>query len=480
MRLVVVGARGATRDLLRRLGERWEATVVDPDMDLLARAANVREIDQVVGDGSSRVILGRARIAEADAIVAATGDDDVNLEVCRLGIEAGLVRVIAVAVDPERLSEYRDLGVSAFAPDSLAARRLEIQLEPRRVSSAAFADGRAEAIEFKITDDSPVRGLALKDLHSESWLVAAVVRGEDFIVPHGSTVLQAGDLVTVVGATNDYSRIVRTFTAGEARFPLDFGKGVLVAIDSVTDADVALGEALALTRSSAATEIIVAHRDLKTIRDDSRAEEVSRLLERVSGYAEGADVRFHPVDGVPSKGLDAVVATESVGVVVIPTPPAEATGRSKAVRLLRRTVGWQLPVLFARGSQPYHEVVAPARSTPAGVAAARAAIDIAGSSNASVTGVAVVAPAFISGSDGREGAVQALALMREEASVLDVPVNRVLRQGNPVRVIAASLDGADLLVLGRAGRRATIFTPGIVGHLLERVPISVLVVPAAR
>lgn len=480
MRLIVVGARGATRDLLRRLGERWEATVVDPDVELLARAANVRQIDQVVGDGSSRVTLGKARIGEADAIVAATGDDDTNLEVCRLGIGAGLVRVIAVVVEPERLPEYRELGVAAFAPDSLAARRLEIQLEPRRVSSTAFADGRAEALEVKITDDSPVRGLALKDLHSESWLVAAVVRGEQFIVPHGSTVLRAGDLVTVVGATHDYSRIVRTFTSGEARFPLDFGKGVLVAVDSAAEADAALGEALALARSSSATEIVVAHRDIRSIRDESRAEEVERLLERVRGYAGGSDLRFHPIAGVPSKGLDSVIAEQSVGVVVIPTPPADSTGRLKAVRLLRSTLDWKLPVLFARGSQPYHEIVSPARATPAGLAAARAAIDIAGTGNGSVTAVAVVPPAFITGSDGREDAVHALALMREEASVLDVPVERILRQGNPVRVIISSLDDAGLLVLGRARRRATVFTPGIVGHLLERAPISVLVVPAGR
>jgi len=42
-------------------------------------------------------------------------------------------------------------------------------------------------------------------------------------------VIHTGDLVTVVGATSDFPLIVRTFTAGEARFPLDFGKGVLVA-----------------------------------------------------------------------------------------------------------------------------------------------------------------------------------------------------------------------------------------------------------
>lgn len=478
--MIVVGARGATRDLLRRLEERWEATVIDPDEDLLARAANVREIEQVVGDASSPVTMGRARLNEADAIIAAASDDDINLEVCRLGIDAGLVRVVAIAVDPERLPEYRQLGVPAFAPDSLAARRLEVLLEPRRVSSTAFADGRAEALEVRLTDDSPVRGLALKDLHSESWLVAAVVRDDTFIVPHGSTVLRSGDLVTVVGAARDYSRIVRTFTAGEARFPLDFGKGILVAVDSAADADVAVGEALALTRSSSAAGIVVAHRDLRTIRDDSQSEEVERLLDRVRGYSEGADVRFHPVAGIPSKSLDAVIADESVGAVVVPAPPAESTSLLRAVRLLRRTVHWQLPVLFARGSQPYSQIVAPARATPTGLAAARAAIDIAGSGHGSVTAVAVVPPAFVAGADNRETAVRALALMREEASVLDVPVRRVLRQGNPVRVIASSLDGAGLLVLGRAARRATILTPGIVGHLLERVPISVLVVPASQ
>ncbi|MEE9298943.1 MAG: NAD-binding protein [Acidimicrobiia bacterium] len=65
MRVIVVGARGSTRDFLRRLGERWDATVVDSDEDLLARASNAREIERIVGGGSSRVTLDRARIGEA-------------------------------------------------------------------------------------------------------------------------------------------------------------------------------------------------------------------------------------------------------------------------------------------------------------------------------------------------------------------------------------------------------------------------------
>lgn len=474
MRVVVVGGRGSTRELLRRLGERWDATVVDPDEELLQRAANVRDIEAIVGDGSSRVTLGKARVSEADAIVATSGNDDINLEVCRLAIEAGLVRVLAVAADPERQHEYRDLGVPVFSPDSLAARRLEIQLEPRRVSSTAFADGRAEALEVRIAEDSPVRGLTLRELHSESWLVAAVVRGDQFIVPHGSTTLQTGDLVTVVGSAADYSRIVRAFTAGEARFPLDFGKGVMVAVDSVAHADAALGEALALTRHSSADEIIVVHRSGQAGGDD----EMQQLLQRVEDYAEGVDIRLHAVPGDPSKSVLQVIEEESVGTVVVPI--AESLGRWSAVRLLRRSRKWNRPVMFARGTYPYHQIVAPARETPAGLAAARAAIDLAGGSAGSVTAVAVVPPAFVAGSDTRDAAVRALTLMREEASVLDVPVRRLLRQGNPVRLMETSVAEADLLVLGRSERKSSIFTPGIVGHLLQRVDVSVLVVPPSR
>jgi len=100
MKVIVVGAGGTTRELLRRLGELWEIVVVDVDDERLCAAAAVRSIEMVNGDGSSRVTLERTGIAEADAIVAATNDDDVNLEVCRLAKRVGLLRIVALAAQP--------------------------------------------------------------------------------------------------------------------------------------------------------------------------------------------------------------------------------------------------------------------------------------------------------------------------------------------------------------------------------------------
>lgn len=478
MKAIVVGAGGATRGLLRRLGELWDVTVVDTDEALLERAAAVREVNTVLGDGSSRVVLERAGIDDADAIVAAARDDDVNLEICRIGQSKGLLRLAAVAVDPERVAEYRDLGVPAYAPDSLTARQLEINLEPRRISSTAFADGRAEAIEFRIATDSPVRGLALKDLHSESYLVAAILREGKLIVPHGETFLQTGDLVTVVGSAADFSRIVRTFTAGEARFPLDFGKGVLVPLDEDADSARVVSEAVAMTHLTPATELILAHGVIEDARDESLAAETTDQLEQIESVADGVEVRMRPVPRPPSRNLAPVVAEESVGIVVVPAPPRKRFIKWRSVRALNWAARIARPVLFARGSHPYQRIVAPARNTASGNAAARAAIDLAGHSKGAVTGVAVVPPAYLTGTDGRDSAMAALARMREEAAVLDVPVRRRLQQGNPVRVLEAEADEGDLLVLTQPRRRATIITPGIVVHLLDRVECSVLVLPA--
>jgi Trk K+ transport system NAD-binding subunit len=479
MRAIVVGAGGMTRDLLRRLGELWEITVVDTDEDRLTLAGAVREAELVHGDGSSKVILERAGIADADAVVAATNDDDVNLEVCRLAKRAGLLRVVAVAARPECLASYREADFPAFSPDSLTARQLELNLEPRRVSSTAFAQGRAEAIEFRIAEDSPVRGIALRDLHAESWLIAAVLRDGELIVPHGNTIIRTGDQVTVVGAAADFPLIVRTFTAGAARFPLDHGKRVAVILDAREDLEGPFREAVNLTRNSQATSLLLVHRRIEGIRDETHAEEVEALLEEAEELAAGVELRQRPVSGPPLRALGEVTRDESVGVVVLAAPQGGWLGRLRAVRALRQANRLGLPVLFGRGTHPYEQLLAPARDTLGGTAAARAAIDIAAYGKGEVTGMAVVPPVFLTGSDGREAALRSLTRLREEAAVQNVTVHRKLRQGNPVRVLLEVAGNSNLVVVGLPSRAASVLRPGIVGHLLSRAPVSVLTVPHA-
>ncbi len=476
MKAIVVGAGGSARELLGRLSDLWEIVVVDPDEERLELAAAVRPVEVLRGDGSSRVTLRRAGLKDADAVVAATDDDQVNIEVCRLALRAGLMRIAAVAASSASLPEYRQLQVPAFAPDGLAARFIEQRLEPRPVASTSFAVGRAEAVEFRIVEDSPVLGVALHELRRGNWLVASVLRDGHLIVPHGNTVLKLGDEVTVVGPASEYPRIVRTFTPTEARFPLDFGKRVAVMLTRRSDLAGPIPEALALTRNSRATSVVIVHRRLESIRDEAQAAEVESLLAEIEGLRGDVEVHFRPVARAPARALDAVVVDEGVGVIVFPAPAPGLLGRARSVRALRTAARLRRPVLFSRGSFPYQHVVAPARTTPLGLAAARAAVDLAAHARGDVTAVAAISSFR---SEGRESAQQALSLVREEAAVQDVPVHRRIRQGGLVRVVEEAAAEASLLVLGLPERAPSLPRPGASGQLLRRVPCSVLLVPAS-
>ncbi len=480
MKVIVVGVGGTTRELLRRLGELWECVLVDTDPEAIGQVSEIARVETFVGDGSSALVLERAGLDEADALVAVTDDDDVNLEACRIAQEAGLLRVIGVAAEPERVEDYRDLGVIAVSPESLAARHIEVQLEPRRVVSTAFADGKAEAIEFSISPDSTVKGKQLKDLHSETWIVAAILREGELIVPHGDTRLQAGDRVTVVGAAKDFATIVRTFTAGEARFPLGYGRKVAVTLDSEADLSGPVAEALSVVRNSPAEELLVVHRDPASERDSDRANAVDALLERLRSQADGVAVDLAPERPPLDQALIRRATTENVGLIVVPAPAGgELSGRLRTIKVLNRLGPLGKPVLLSRATHPYASIVVPARRTPAGEAAGRAGIDLARSFGAALVGVAVVAPTFV-GEEDLDDARKAAAWLREEAAVQGVQVRRRVRRGNPVRVLEEAANEASLLVLAMPQVPLSPLRPGITGHLVQRVRVSVLLVPELR
>jgi Trk K+ transport system NAD-binding subunit len=471
MRIIAVGAGGATRAVLGRLGERWEVVVIDGDRERLERTGAVRAIGTVVGDGSSRVVLERAGIRQADALLVATDDDAVALEVCRIGIEADVDRVVAVVDDPGRVAEFRSLGVVAISPDRLAARQVEIDLEPRRVASAAFAHGRAEAVEFRISPDSPLRGRLLRDLGETPWLIAAILRDDRLIVPHGSTELRENDLVTVVGAAADYGEMVAVFTGGQAHFPLHYGRNVAVAMADGEGDDPCVAEAAAFVRATAAESLLVIHDDPADL-DGERADDVRAALDRLA--ESGVSIEPRPA-AAGRGGLSALldlVAHESVGAIVVPRP----RGRFRTVRTLESVRRAGIPALLASGSFPYTGVVTPARDSVGGWRAAWTAIDLAARADLPLEALGVVPPSFVARESDAVEVRRAVARIRAEASVQAVQVNGRIGTGNPVRAFEA-LEPGRLVVLGIGEGRLNVLMPGMAGHIVARIRASVVVIP---
>jgi len=478
--LILVGAGGISRDLVRRLGERWSITVIDKSPDLLRQIAKERELTTVEGDGSSRLVLEEAGIRDAAALVAATNRDDVNLEVCRLALEAGVQRLSAVCVEPERQGEYRERNLPLIVPDCLAARRIDLQLETRRIASMAFADGRAEAIEFLVSEDSPVRGKTLAELHSHTWILGALLREGELIIPHGATRLEAGDRVTVVGASSDFSTIVNTFTAGMRRFPESFGQRIAVAVERPEDLEGYFKEAIYLARNSKATSVVLLHQDPKTVADEERSAAAASLLVQAIEASEGAQLKPQPVPGRPASFLAGLAKEGGIGLLVVPAPVERGLAgwwrARRILRLLRRT---GKPVLLARGRFPYGRILLPVRKTTAGTTAARAAIDLARFTQAPLVGLAVVDPAFLAGPDAEVEARYALTCLEDDAAIHDVVVEEIILRGNPVRIFQDRSLENDLVVLPVHEKSRRLGPRLVVAGMLARMNQgSILLVPA--
>ena len=62
-----------------------------------------------------------------------------------------------------------------------------------------LAEGRGEALEFKVGEGATCEGVSLKDLHlKKNVLISSLVRGEASMIPDGGTVIEPGDNIVVV------------------------------------------------------------------------------------------------------------------------------------------------------------------------------------------------------------------------------------------------------------------------------------------
>jgi len=473
VRLVIVSAGNVSRNVIGRLGDRWEITLIDPAEDSLEMARQIRQVDTVRGDGSSRLVLRRAGLEGAEALIAASRDDDINMEACRYARELGVPRIISVASRYEHLPSYRELGVTVVSADNLTARHVEINLDGRRTQSAAFANGLAEAMEFRISHDSPLRGVSVRSLGLRSWLVATVLRDQRLIIPHGNTVLEEGDLVTVVGATEDYADMVETFTAGQANFPLDYGLSVAVSLSAGPTDDGVLAEAAHFVKFTAADSILALHPPLERMEPED-AEDLRCRMDQWRMRHENIEISFMPASAPGIEAPFEAASTESVGVVVFPRPP----GRRKVVGLIEMSRQKGVPLLIASGRFPYSgPLVVMTGEEDEEWQGTREAIDMAAHSGTALQTVGVLPPQFLPGEKTLQDIRSRISRVREEASVHGVTIRRRILRGNPVRVVD-ELSTSSLVVMGIGGHPYTYLRPGIVGLMAATVDSSVILIPS--
>lgn len=219
MFIVIVGAGGIGRTLARYcLGHQHDVLIIDRDEQRCEEVTREMDCVAVHGDATLQEVLTEAEVQRADAVVATTSHDAVNLMVMGHAKSLGVPSLVAVANQESSRPMFREYGANVVGdPDLLAAEVLYRAIQRPHVGDFMSLGGDAEIFKVTLSEESPLTGKSLKKakLPSDS-LVVAIEREGDVLVPSGGTKLQAGDSVTMLASGDRIDDVIHLFNPSQA------------------------------------------------------------------------------------------------------------------------------------------------------------------------------------------------------------------------------------------------------------------------
>lgn len=203
MRVTIAGAGAVGRSIARELIEnRHQVMLIERNLSHID-GESVPDAEWVNADACELASLEEAGLQDSDVVIAATGDDKVNLVVSLLAkTEFAVKRVVARVNDPRNEWLYTEswgVDVAVSTPRMIAALVEEAVSVGDLVRVMQFRQGQANLVEITLPPGTPLAGAAVGtvQLPRDAALVA-VVRGGKVFVPQADDPLEAGDELFLV------------------------------------------------------------------------------------------------------------------------------------------------------------------------------------------------------------------------------------------------------------------------------------------
>lgn len=215
MHVVIVGCGRSGAALASRLVAEGDTVgVIDAEAGARARLARGFPGRFVVGDGLDRRPLELAGIDRADALVALSSNDTLNLVAATVAREVFKVPHVVSRLNDADLGQVgADLGVAMVASVRMTVDRVQRMLHHRRLEPEhTFGDGESLLVRSSIPAYLAGHRAAEFDVAGEIKVVELSRAGHSTI-PDGTLLLKAGDVLTFVVASGSLSRL-RDFLGG--------------------------------------------------------------------------------------------------------------------------------------------------------------------------------------------------------------------------------------------------------------------------
>jgi trk system potassium uptake protein len=220
MRVAIAGAGAVGRSIaLELLESKHQVMLIERELANI-EPESVEGAEWVHADACELASLEEAGLESCDVVIAATGDDKVNLVVSLLAkTEFGVGRVVARVNRAENewlFTEQWGVDVSVSKPRLMAALVAEAVSVGDLVRLMTFRQSDAHLVEITLPQSAPFVGRPVRDapLPRDAALVA-ILRGKRVLVPSQDDSLESGDELVFV-CTAEVEDAIRAVILGSA------------------------------------------------------------------------------------------------------------------------------------------------------------------------------------------------------------------------------------------------------------------------
>jgi len=204
MYMIIVGAGSIGASLIDiAVKEKNNVVVIDANSDRAREISNKYDITVLNGDATSSETLREAGSDRADALIATTSDDAVNLMVVSIAEGLEIPSIVSVVNDKEHAEFFRKLGANIMEnPEEVVANHLYNAVKRPKVKDFTILSQGDQIFRLTVNEGSSLAGKPLADsskrgVFPDTVLILSIERGDQRLIPTGDTVIETEDVLTV-------------------------------------------------------------------------------------------------------------------------------------------------------------------------------------------------------------------------------------------------------------------------------------------
>lgn len=199
-RVMILGGGRTGHHVASRIEQKADVKIIEKNAERCKFLSNnLRRSLVLHGDGTEQKVLLEENIRDMDAFISVSNNDELNIMVSLLAKKFGVKKTITLVNKTDYIPLAHSLGIQSVLSPRLITASTILRYVRRGdiLSLTAIADAKAEIIEGRIGDTSPLIGKSLQQVQPRAAVIGAIIRGDHVIIPSGKDVFRPEDKLII-------------------------------------------------------------------------------------------------------------------------------------------------------------------------------------------------------------------------------------------------------------------------------------------